>query len=104
LRIVAPDEVFDATLGKPTFKVFMDSGHPVLKWVKGKFQGVDIYKDSGTGWVKKERDLMSPWVDTDPLPLAGQTAVWKYKMVYVFDDKTTGTYSDEVTVTVYGNV
>ncbi len=106
LNIVAPDEVFDPLTGKPTFSIYMDSGHPVLKWVKSKFQGVDIYKNDGTGtaWVKKERDLKSPWADTDDLPETGKSAVWKYKMIYIFNDKPTGEYSDEITVTVYGSV
>jgi hypothetical protein len=30
--------------------------------------------------------------------------VWKYKMIYVLNDATTGLWSDDVTVTVYGNV
>jgi hypothetical protein len=106
LRIVAPEETFDPLTGKPTFKVFMDSGSPLLKWVKGKFQGVEIWADhnDGRGWQKQERDFKSPWVDHFALPAAGQSAAWKYKMIYVLNDETTGLWSDEVTVTVYGSV
>ncbi|HLG36194.1 MAG TPA: hypothetical protein VI757_15050 [Bacteroidia bacterium] len=106
LRIVAPVEVFDPLLGKPIFKVFMDSGTPLLKWPKGKFQAVEIWADHGDGnnWRKQERDFKSPWVDHFPLPALGQSAVWKYKMIYVLNDATTGLWSDEVTVTVYGSV
>jgi len=106
LRIVAPGETFDPLTGKPVFKVFMDSGSPLLKWTKGKFQGVEIWADhsDGKGWQKQERDFKSPWIDRTDLPAAGQSAVWKYKMIYVLDDETTGLWSDEVTVTVYGSV
>ena len=104
LRIVAPEEIFDPLTGKPTFKVFMDSGSPLLKWVKGKFQGVEIWADHGQGWQKQERDFKSPWVDHTSLPAAGQSAAWKYKMIYILNDATTGLWSDEVTVTVYGSV
>jgi hypothetical protein len=70
LKIVAPNIPFDPSTGKPTFKVFMDSGHPLLKWVKGGFQGVEIWADHGhcSGWVKQERENSSPWVDTTALP------------------------------------
>jgi len=106
LRIVAPVETFDPLTGKPVFKVFMDSGSPLLKWRKGKYQGVEIWADhsDGKGWQKQERDFKSPWVDHFALPAAGQSAAWKYKMIYVLDDETTGLWSDEVTVTVYGSV
>jgi hypothetical protein len=106
LKIVAPITVFDPSTGKPTFKIFMDSGHPLLKWVKGNFQGTEIWADhgDGNGWVKQERDFKSPWVDTTALPAVGQSKVWKYKMIYVHNDATVGLWSDEVTVTVYGAV
>jgi hypothetical protein len=106
LKIVAPISVFDPSTGKPTFKVFLDSGHPVLKWPKKNFQGVEVWADhgDGSGWVKQERDFKSPWVDKTDLPALGQSKVWKYKMIYVLNDETIGLWSDEVTVTVHGEV
>lgn len=104
LKIEAPESTFDPTTGQPTFSIFVDSGHPVLKWVKGKFEGVEIWVDRGSGFAKLERDNRSPYADTHPLPAAGQTAVWKYKMIYLFKDAPTGRWSSEVSVTVYGEV
>jgi hypothetical protein len=34
----------------------------------------------------------------------GQSAVWKYKLIYVYNDETIGSWSDEVAVTVVGEV
>ena len=104
LRIEAPEEIFDPASGKATFKIFTDNGSPLLKWKKGKFQGVEIWADHGQGWVKQERDFQSPWVDRTALPAVGQSAAWKYKMIYIFNDETIGFWSDEATVTVYGSV
>ncbi len=104
LQIVAVSTPFDPSRGKPTFKIFMDSGHPVIKWVKGGFDAVEIWVDRGTGYVKLERAISSPYLDSSALPAVGSSAVWKYKMIYVMNNKTVGFYSDEATITVYGAV
>ena len=49
--------------------------------------GMDVHKKSVTVHV---------------LPPQGQSAIWKYKMVYIFKNKQVATWSDEVTITVYG--
>jgi hypothetical protein len=106
LQIVAVSTPFDPSLGKPTFKIFIDSGHPVIKFVKGAFDGVEIWVDrgDGKGYVKLERAMSTPFVDPTALPAVGTSAVWKYKMIYVMGNKTVGFFSDEATITVYGNV
>jgi len=106
LGIEAPVSSTDPILGKPTFKIYIDSSHPVLKWVKGAFQGVEIWADhaDGKGWVKQERDFHSPYADKHPLPAVGTSAVWKYKMIYLIKDETIGEWSGDTTVTVYGSV
>ncbi len=95
---------FDPSLGKPTFKVYMDSAHPVIKFVKGAFDAVEIWVDKGTGYVKEERAISSPYLDSSPLPAIGKSEVWKYKMIYVMHNKTVGFWSDEATISVYGTV
>jgi len=99
--------VFDPQQGKPIFKIILSSGgHPQLVWIKKKFQGVEIWVDrnDGKGFVKLERDFSPDYIDKFPLPAAGASAVWKYKMIYIFKDEVVGSYSEEVVVTVYGNV
>jgi hypothetical protein len=104
LRIVKPETPFVPADGKPKFKIIIDAGRPVIKWTKGQYQGVDIYADygDGQGFRKAERDLSSPFVDRHNLPAAGQSAVWKYKLIYVFKDEQVGQWSDEASVTVIG--
>ena len=54
LGIIAPDTPFDPQTGKPALKTtFSSGGHPHLLWKKGKFQGIEIWKDSadGKGWL-----------------------------------------------------
>ncbi len=98
---------FDPQLGKPVFKTtYSSGGHPHLIWKKGKFQGVEIWVDrnDGKGWVKLERDFHPDYTDKSPLPATGQTAVWRYKMIYLYQDETVGEWSDDATMTVYGSV
>jgi hypothetical protein len=105
LGIEAPVSVFNPDNGKPVFKIELSSGgHPNLRWTRGKFQGVEIWKDSGNGFSKLDRDMRPDYIDKSNLPAAGITAVWKYKMIYLLKDEVIGNWSDVVTVTVHGEV
>jgi hypothetical protein len=100
--IVAPAGSSD--LGLPGFTINFDAGHPIINWTKGRADSVDIYKDSGAGWVYMGRDLKSPWKDISPLPAAGSTAIWKYKIIFVKNDEQTGDFSEVREATVKGNI
>lgn len=56
------------------------------------------------GFIKLDRDFNPDYIDKTPLPAEGISAVWKYKMIYLYKDEVVGEWSDEVTTTVYGNV
>jgi hypothetical protein len=91
--------------GKPDFFIELSSGgHPNLRWTKGRYQGVEIWKDSGSGFAKLDRDMRPDYIDKTNLPPAGATALWKYKMVYLLDDEPIGQWSNVVVVTVHGEV
>ena len=105
LGIEAPVTPFDPQQGKPSFSISLSSGgHPNLKWVKGKFQGVEIFKNTGNGWQRLDKDFSPDYIDKSPLPAPGQTANWSYKMIYLYKDEVVGSYSDEVSITVTGEV
>jgi hypothetical protein len=105
LGIVKPQSAFRAADGKPVFNIELSSGgHPNLRWTKGKYDGVEIWKDNGTGYVKLERDMRPDYIDKSDLPAEGIAAAWKYKMIYLQNDEVVGNWSDEVAVTVYGAV
>jgi hypothetical protein len=105
LGIEAPQQKFVPTAGKPLFKVQLASGgYPKLRWKKKKYQGVEIWKDAGQGFAKLDRDMIPDYVDKSALPAAGQSATWKYKMIYLLDDEHCGSWSDEVSAIVHGAV
>jgi hypothetical protein len=97
---------FNPEEGKPIFSVeFVSGGHPLLKWFKGLYQGVEVWKDSGDGkWVRIDKTFSPDYTDMSALPAAGVSAVWKYKLIYLYKDAVVGSYSVEITVTVMGAV
>lgn len=107
LGIVASSASFDAQAGKPVFTIqFTSGGHPNLIWKKGNYQGVEIWKDNGdgTGFKKLDKDFSPDFADKSALPAPGSSAVWKYKMIYIYNDEHAGQWSDEVSTTVIGVV
>jgi hypothetical protein len=103
LGIVAPTNTFNPNTGKPDLSIELSAGgHPTLHYTRGQFDGVEIWKDTGSGFVKLERITQTHYVDNTALPAANQAAAWKYKLIYLYRDAVVGTYSDVVTITVYG--
>ena len=103
MGFVAPEVIFDPTTGKPTFHIVKATGgHPMLCWKKGKFDGVEIWKNTGSGFVKLDRDMRPHYIDKSDLPPVGTSATWKYRMIYVYKDEVVGQWSDDVAVSVLG--
>lgn len=104
LGILAVENVFNPQEGKPTFKAdFSSGGHPNLIWKKGKFQGVEIHKSlDGVNFTKLDKDFSPDFMDKSPLPEAGKSVIWYYRMIYLLNDEVVGTFSDVVAVTVNG--
>ena len=107
LGILKPSSPFNPQDGKPVIKVkSAEGGHPLLHTQKGNYQGWELWKDRGDGksFVKIKEVLHPDYLDLDPLPALGASAVWKYKAIYIYKDKQAGSWSDEATITVYGHV
>ncbi|MHB8402414.1 MAG: hypothetical protein ACYDCN_10405 [Bacteroidia bacterium] len=103
LGIVSPLSVFDPAHGKPQFTLELTAGgHPHLHYTKGDFDGVEVWKDSGAGFLKLERVTLPTYTDPTALPSANVAALWRYKMIFVYKDAIVGDYSDIVSITVHG--
>ena len=103
LGILAPDSPFDPQLGKPLIKgKLVDSGFPLLHVSKGHFQGWLLFKEGAAGWVKVDKMLHPNYIDHDPLPPVGQSAVRRYKANYLYKDQVVGIESDVFAITVFG--
>lgn len=78
-------------------------GYPVLKWNKGMFHSVEIWKNAGSvaGYQKLARCQGSEYVDRSSLPISLNE--WKYSIIYVFKDEMVGNWSEEINVLVQQN-
>src|ERR1035437_7582848 len=108
---------------KPPMNVNLPSLTPILpkntvfhpfpspQSTKVKFQGVNqgraalelgVDRGDGKGFVFLAMDTIVPYVDTAALPAAGQSALWKYKGIYLQADERVGQWSDIVSLAVNG--
>lgn len=92
----------DIDNAKPTIKTAMRGGKIHLDWKKLGFDGIVIEKDSGEGFAMLDKDLRPNFTDNSPLPRVGESAVWKYRAMYLYNDSPVGMWSDIVTVSVAG--
>jgi hypothetical protein len=52
----------------------------------------------GQKWPFLTTDTEPDYLDTAPLPPAGQSAVWKYRAIYLLDDQPAGQWSEPATI------
>jgi hypothetical protein len=63
-----------------------------------------VDRGDGKGYIFLATDTHPDYLDTYPLPPAGQPAIWKYKAIYINHDEEQGQMSDELLVTVSGKL
>jgi hypothetical protein len=101
LNVAVPS--LDPNMYTPQIKIeYTDEGRPLLKWSKGAFEGVEIWKNSGSasGYQKMARCYGNNYQDNRDLP--AKCEVWKYSLIFLFRDEMVGNWSDEVSVIVQG--
>lgn len=89
---------------KPEFPIrLVAGGHPDLAWVRQGMTAVEIQKRVGDEpWRLLAIDTVPTYIDKEPLPPAGKSEVWQYRMIYHYKDERVGQWSDVVSVTVTG--
>lgn len=103
LGVIATGTTEDPASAKPVLTLSIaDGGHVNVGWVKGGMDGLRIEADRGQGWQFLALDTVPDYLDTAPLPPAGQSAAWKYRAIYVLDDQPVGQWSDPVSIAVMG--
>jgi hypothetical protein len=76
-------------------------GKPEVRWTKKSMDRIEIHVDRGEGYEFLAYDSHPNYTDINPLQ-AGETAVFKYKAIYIKKDEQVGEWSDEVSITVTG--
>ena len=102
LDIIGPDTYLDINTLKPRLKVRFTAGRPVIKYRKGKTDGVDIYvdRDDGKKFVFLATDKEPDYIDPTEVPEGVKSTVWKYKARYRIGEKQVGKFSITVPLTV----
>lgn len=102
LGIIAPPDTFDPATAKPGLTIRLSGGYPVVKWKRGKADGVYLYADrrDGNGFVLINKFIRTEYVDIEPLPPNTFSVNWDYKARYMIDDDEIGLFSDVVTINV----
>ena len=59
-----------------------------------------IEKDTSSGFVPFEKDFYPNFTDPTQIPRGNQSAVWKYRAMYLYKDAKVGIWSDVVSITV----
>ena len=95
----------DAATTKPdlTKSRLASGGHAEVVWVKGPFSGIKLEVDrSDTQGVRfLAVDTEPDYIDT-VRPVAGQTAIYKYRGIFLLGDAEYGQWSDWVEMTMRG--
>jgi hypothetical protein len=102
LQIIGADQTVDVNSLKPVLTAELDAGQVIVGWTKQGMDGIEIQVDRGTGFVFLAIDTVVPYTDTQPMPAAGQSALWKYKAIYIQADQRVGQWSDVVSIPVAG--
>ncbi len=104
LQLVGADQNIDVTTVKPVFTAALDAGQVTIGWTKQGMDGMEIWVDrgDGKGFVFLAVDTVPDYTDTADMPPAGQSALWKYKAIYLQGDDRVGQWSDVVSIPVAG--
>jgi hypothetical protein len=104
LQIIGADQTVDVNSLKPVLTAELDAGQVIVGWTKQGMDGIEIQVDrgDGKGFIFLAIDTIVPYSDSQAMPAAGQSALWKYKAIYIQADQRVGQWSDVVSLPVAG--
>ncbi len=104
LGIIGAEVTTDINAVKPVISLrLIGGGHPEIVWTRQGMGALEIQKMGSDGkWYLLAIDTVPNYTDTEPLPSAGQSAVWQYRAIYRLKDERVGQWSDVVAITVAG--
>ena len=105
LGIFEEPDVLTLEAGTPVLSLkAMSAGHPTLHTIIGNYDGFEIWKDSGAGFVFLNVSNGPNYTDTSALPASGVDALWKYRIIYRYKNAQVGNWSATLSVAVKGSV
>jgi len=102
LWLIGGEQKIDSSTWQPVLSSYLQAGHPVIVWNKGKASAVEIWVDrtNDNNFVLLSVNTKPNVTDLTPLPAGGSGALWKYKAIYHLDDQPVGLWSNIISVTV----
>ena len=102
LWLIGGEQKIDPSTWQPVLSSYLQAGHPVIVWNKGKASAVEIWVDrtNDNNFVLLSVNTKPNVTDLTPLPAGGSGALWKYKAIYHLDDQPVGLWSNIISVTV----
>lgn len=101
LGIIGAENSLDLANSKPTLSgKDQSSGVVILKYVKSKSDGVNIYsqRENDADFVFLTRNNSPSYTDNRPLLVQGKPELRRYTAVYVVNDAEVGLFSDELVI------
>jgi len=93
----------DTSTLQPLLTVDFQAGHPILHWKSNGTDALEIEVDYGSGsFVLLSIQLSPGYLDNNPLPAPGSTALWRYRAIYRIHDQQVGQWSPILEVGVKG--
>ena len=78
------------------------TGFVICGDVRQRNSALWVDRGDGKGFVFLAVDTVPDYTDTAAMPPAGQSALWKYKAIYLQGDDRVGQWSDVVSIPVAG--
>ena len=84
----------------------MSGGHPMLHTILNGYDAFEVWKDSGkgVGFIFHNVSTASDYSDQSALPALGVEEIWKYKIIFRYQNLQIGHWSQTISVAVKGNV
>jgi hypothetical protein len=104
LQIIGADHPVDPTTLKPVLTAALDAGQVDVSWLKQGMDALELWVDrgDGKGFLFLAMDSIPDYTDTAAMSPAGQSALWKYKGIYIQADQRVGQWSDVLSLPVAG--
>ena len=102
LWLISGEQKINPSTWQPTLSRYLQAGHPVIVWKKGKVNALEIWvnRTNDNNFALLSVNTKTNVTDSTPLPTEGTGALWQYKAIYHLADQAVGLWSNIISVTV----
>jgi hypothetical protein len=99
-QIIGSEQTIDAASLNHLINAILAAWGVIIGWIKQGMDALELWVDrgDGKGFVFLDIDSIPDNTDTAAMPPAGQSALWKYKGIYIPADQRVGQWSENMKV------